>query len=389
MATPRKTVDTTPVYDDQPGEMSLSNLPFAPVEQEPEEIALANVLADLGGVSDAKVNIHRILPGKGQEFVASYSPELFSVENLQAEFGGGEYQIYVRAEGQIRTRRVIRVAEPKKTVTPTVDNSAQFQSLAEMIAESNRRNAELMTQTLQAIAANQPKPKSTLELLQEMKMMRELMGVGAATQADPMDAMLKHFELFKTLAPRDHEPSGMEVMLEGLKSIAPVLAQGAARQNAAPALYPPVPKPGPFSQPVLTNPTEPAPITPEPSQPIQGNEDMNLAQQFIINMLVSNAAADNDPSPYANMLIDTMGAEQARQAAETPDWFEQLCKARPDAAPYKEWFDELRQTIIDLTNPELSGTNDSNNLSDAPAHAIQQSPVEPAPAEPAGPDSQA
>lgn len=94
---------------------------------------------------------------------------------------------------------------------------------------------------------------------------------------------------------------------------------------------------------------------------------MNLARKMYLNMLISNAAADNDPATYATMMLDIVGEVEAAKFANNPEWFRMLCNEEPRAANYEAWFSEMRGFILELTKPEITDINDESEIKpDAP-----------------------
>ena len=79
---------------------------------------------------------------------------------------------------------------------------------------------------------------------------------------------------------------------------------------------------------------------------------MNFARKMFLNMLISNAKADNEPSTYAAMIIDMTGEKKAREFAAAPDWFDQLCKEEPRAVDYRAWFQELKDSVEEMLKPD-------------------------------------
>ena len=85
---------------------------------------------------------------------------------------------------------------------------------------------------------------------------------------------------------------------------------------------------------------------------------MSIARKLYLNLLLSNAANDNDTMTYANLMLDVAGEDAAVEFANKPDWYETLCNEEPRAAQYPEWFGRLRNDVLELTKPE-NETNDT------------------------------
>lgn len=320
--------------------------------EESEDEILANVIADLGGPGvDAKVNVYQLDAQRNKAFVRSYLPAEFSLENIQAEYGPGDYEVHVRRDGRLATRKVIKIATPKvpqQVPVPQSDNR-------EIIAAMNsgfQQMASMFSQSLERLVTAQPKPKTTMETLQELTMMRDIMGGNVAQQA-PAQNPMEIIELAKTLAenitPRTGEPGTGEIILETLKNIGPLLMN--AQRN--------------MPMPVVAHaPQMPAiPQTPALQQnPVPETDEMSIQRKIFLAMLIRNAANNNDPETYANMLLDQASEAEILEFAHREDWFELLCKEAPSAAPYRPWFEEMRLMVLDLTKPESDDTTVVNEL---------------------------
>lgn len=337
------------------GDSDIISAPtFIDEDETPEDIALQNVISEFGADgANGKVNVYRTAPGKPLAFVKSYSPMEFSLETLQAEYGPGDYQVRVYGPGGLKARKNIVIDKPLNSPQfPVAVQAQQNDRLIETMNNGFTRMAEMFAGAMAKFADNQPKPKSTMETLQELQMMRDLMGINnnPAPASDPMQLIETALNLADKINPR---PAGEnDLLLEGLRAFAPLATAALQHREqgfpaavaAQPAL--PAPVPVPASQPVAPTGTESA----LPVNPSTMKEDEML--KYYVWLLVQNAAQDNDPVTYANMFIDTAGTEGAKAFCESPDWFERLCALRPDVAKYREWFEELRADVLELTKPE-------------------------------------
>lgn len=336
--------------------------PEPPAEPDPDDIALQNVLAELGTSStEAKVNIYQLDARQNRAFVGAFLPSEFSLEKVQADFGPGDYEIRVYDAGRLATRKVVKIAAPKNQpalLAPAPVAALETGKILETMQNGFREMGTMFANALSGLAANQPKPKTTMEMLQEMTMMRELLGGNqpAQTGPDPMKLFEMATQIAEKIQPRVGEPGAGEVIMEAIKNFGPALSQAA--QNAAmrapampvlPAHTGPVPQMTPIP-PHTGSAPEAVPLT----QPAPENSQMDFARKMYLNLLISNAAHDNDPSTYAQLMLDVAGETQALEFANAPDWFEKLCAEDARAAQYKPWFEELRGMVIELTKPELT-----------------------------------
>ena len=328
-------------------------------EEDPDDIALANVIADLGGPGiDAKVNVYQLDANRNKSFVRAFMPTEFSLEAVQSEYGPGDYEIHVRKDGKLATRKVIKIAVPKNQPTNNAQQNATLETarIVETMQNGFKEMGTMFATALAGLANNQPKPKSTLEMLQEMQMFKELMGGNqpAAPAADPMQMMEIAMNLAEKIQPRVGEPGTGEVIMEAIKNFAPMLTQAAQRQQSLQIQAPAIP--------IVNNPNAHAPaenytvenappIVPPNSQAAE-SDDMNLARKMYLNLLIANATANNDPATYASLMLDIAGEDDALKFANDPQWFEKLCAEEPRASQFREWFTELKNIVLELTKPE-------------------------------------
>lgn len=340
---------------------SLTNFSVPVLEEKgsPEDEALLNVISELGSSTNTgKVNVYRYTPGKPLAFSKSYLPMEFSLEILKDEFGPGEYEVRVYDQTALKSRRRINIDKPlhPAPVAPVQHND----KLIETMNAGFNRMAEMFAGALNQLAASQPKQKSSSEILEEMRIMSEIIGnnrAPAAPAADPMSLIETAFILADRINPR---PAGEnDLLLEGLKAFAPVLGVAMTQQQhqQAPALA------APQTMPTVQPPVQPVPA----SQPTPTSEQDMM--KYYVWLLVQNAKQDNDPSTYANLFIDQTSVEEARGFVMNPTWFEILCNVNPEVANYRPWFEELRNIVLELTNPE-TGVNNGETISSSNSDAI-------------------
>lgn len=346
-------------------------------QSDPDEIALENVLSELGSSgADAKVNVYQLDDKKNRAFVGSFLPGDFSIEQIQLQYGAGEYAVEVRKDKKWLKKTTVKIAAPRNInamAAPLPVTGIGDTKILETMQAGFKEMSAMFANAIGGLVANQPKPKTAMEMLQELQMMKEIMGVNnqpAAPAADPMQMMEIAMNLAEKIQPRVGEPGTGEVIMEAIKNFGPLLQQGLQRQQTVPVMMPQLPHvqiPAPVAPTLQMPDGTPAPIT--QNQPTQETDDMNLARKMYLNLLVSNAQANNDPSTYANLMLDLAGEQAALEFANDPQWFEKLCAEEPRAANFREWFDELRLMVLELTKPENEGINEGDKANNGPAPA--------------------
>lgn len=353
---------------------------FMNEEPDPDDVALQNVLAELGSSgADAKVHVYQIDDKKNRAFVGSFLPGDFSIETLQAQFGPGDYSVEVRKDKKWLKKSVIKIAAPRIPLgLPVPAAPAESAKLVETMQAGFMEMGKMFSDALGRLAQNQAPQKSNMDMLNEMIAMKNLLGMDRPTPQGP--DMMQVLELASNLAekihPREGEPGTMEVIMEAMKNFGPMFNKIATAQHVqtpVPGLSGPAvpPQVAPMNQSMQSNPQGPqAPQTAPENPPQTQGEDMNvIARKMFLNLLIANANAGNDTEPYANMVLDTVGEADAVAFVNTPDWFERLCAEEPRATNFRPWFEQLRADVLELTKPEDEGINKTDAPIAPPAPA--------------------
>lgn len=339
---------------------------FGTAEDDPDDVALANVVAELGSdAGDAVVNVYQIDEKKNRAFVGSFAPADFSIGLIQSQFGAGEYRVEVRQNKKWLKKSTVRIAAPKNPPisAQAVPAAIETGKIIESMQAGFQQMGQMFAQALGGLAANQPKPKSTMEMLQEMQLMKQIMGGNEpAPGPDPMQLFEMATNIAEKIHPRESEPGTGEIILNAIKEFGPVFAKAA---NSAPTPGTiPVPPTAQMMSPVPVAMPTPAAISGAPETPHPTQEDeMNLAKRFLINMLLGAAKAGADTEHYANLILDQIGDDAALQFVNAPGWWETLVREVPAAADHRAWVEQLRSDILELTRPDEPAMNTGNATS--------------------------
>lgn len=332
--------------------------------EETEDEILANVIADLGGPGiDAKVNVYQLDQNRNKAFVRAYMPSEFSLESLQSEYGPGDYEIHVRKDGRLATRKVVKIATPKNPnpVSLTPHTGVGDTKIIEAMQNGFKEMGAMFANALSGLAANQPKAKSTMEMLQELQLMREIMGANVqAQQVDPLKILDVATNLAEKITPRTGEPGNNEILLEAIKNFGPILVNAAQQKQPLSLQNQPLPQIQQLPQ------TQQITETLSNHSENKGLLQMQMMKKYYLGLLVSQAQNDNDPLTYANMMLDIIGEEKSLELVNADNWFERLCAEEPRASGYKAWFESMRECIIELTKPESNDTTGITANQDEP-----------------------
>lgn len=334
-----------------------------PEEDDAPETALSRLvtsLSDAGPDARADVKIWRVREGGKDIYCGMMTPDEFEqgggLEYIRANWGGGRFRIRVYGPSLTQgsnygkycmlTNSIYEIEQslvPAKggdgvgsnlaPILPVLDRILQRVEAVEQRGGSGNFMEELEKfAKIQALLGGNKKDKSIAEQIADIEALRDLKrGIdedngGGSSEAKTMWGALS----------------------DVARSIAPVLtAQKAAPTATTPAtgIVPPLHIPETFQQPA--------------GLPAEGEQDMNLGQNFMINMMVGvllKAAQNGDDiETHAPGLADKL-PDEVLDLLELPLWFEMLCEALPDRVndlrTHQAWLTKLRDRIIVLTQAD-------------------------------------
>ena len=208
----------------------------------------------------------------------------------------------------------------------------QSQQNMQLIMNQSNQNMQAMTQMIQAIASK-PEPAPQQFGLQEMMALMVSMKELTPKSPDPMDLFLKGAEFGQNSGGGDEN-----ILQTAVKSLAPGLT---AMANMA------APKPQ-TNQPSIQK-QEKSHQNPHQNQ--MSEEDMKIFDQLkemqpAIAMLVGAAVQNADTDVYANFILDQFGLEKTQKFIGNDAMYEKLFIFIPQAAPHRQWFDQVRAGVI-------------------------------------------
>lgn len=329
--------------------------------EEPDVFQKIRAFCETGGASGT-LGLYRAVPNsKKENFIVDIEAIDFSPGFIKDRFGGGDYIIkayddrskirlkqHLSIEGDpiIQSTRstglnVIHASGPQ----PQLDIPA----LMTAMQESNR---QLLQGLMQAMQPQQT--HSRADMLAELAQMREIFGAPQQhNTVDPMTMLIKGIELAGSMAPKaGGETSGMDVLLESIKSFAPaigaVVAQNAAKAPAQNRAH------TPQVQRQIGVSTDTV-----PPQTTQTESENDMLMKMYLAQLVSYAKANKDPSLYADLIADNLSDEQIMSILSRPNVIEYLAGINPEVRDTELWFESLileLKIIMGLTEPVSSHT---------------------------------
>lgn len=380
MGTRTKRTENLPdVSDIEP----IENLPVttrqpAPEDDyEPEDIAIMQMLSELGTDSEATVRVYRQgkMGHRDLTYLFECPPDEFSPTLLQEEpYNGGEFRIHARSKNGIIANRAIKVA-PRPSNKPTQD-----QALQPMQAQISSLTSAVEALLKQATAVPVASVPSRHDLIQELLVMRDIFTPANQVQVpqqDPFIMMRSMLELSKDLglvrggSGEGGEPSTLDVLMKAMDVFGKPLAEGLARVQQQAPQRPAVAVPVTNSVPVARSAPIPLPgAAPGPEQlkylpDTENQEEQNvefLIRRFV-KQLCDQAAIDTDPTPWGMIIVDQLPEEKVRELINDPDWLKKLAAYDARVQQYAGWFEELKQIIPDLLTPDTeSGKSPDNDI---------------------------
>jgi hypothetical protein len=311
-------------------------------EQSAED-RIAAILAEVGqGDAQGLVSIWKLNDQtKKLEFVDRRGTDDFEESGLPylaKAFGAGEYELKIygpdkRLHSRLRVN-IAKVAAAVAANNPVAGNS-DVSALVKVMADGFQQLGQL-------IAQSRPPVETRAQMLQELVQMKQVFG-GESKGADPMAMFTQMLTLAKQLQPRDVS-DGPGLFVDLADRFLPVVMEAVKGHQAAPGAAPPaIAAPNP-------NPQQPQRQQLTPEQ--EGAQKMSFQLRMQLGFLCMQAARDLDPAPYAALIVDQVSPDVLNQLVNDPNWLDALAKFHADVRKHPEWFEELRQLVIEEMRPD-------------------------------------
>lgn len=312
--------------------------------------------AELMARNDAFISVHRIDPNtKERIYCCQYAPAEFTLERLRLDKGGGYYWVKLLAPNPNNRGRpsVFWSAYPKLEGPPRTDNQPSSGAVVTVHPQTTHDNVALLSAikelgTLIGQALHQPQPAAPTrkEMLEEMRLMRDMFQPTQpeTPQAGGIGLLREMLTLARELQPSDPDASPAAILMNAADKLLPMLGTVLAAQ----------------AQPVVTQPAQPAqPVQVHPLiQAAPPESDMNMRLKLGIGYLVSQAINDAPPDTSAYMILDNVPDDDIQSFVSRPDWLEFLASFDPRVTQYAPWFGKLREEIVTI----LAESSDDENL---------------------------
>jgi len=318
----------------------------------PDDVTdITNALAEIGEDDGAFVSVYKYKLDNGRrsrEYIDRFPAFEFSLNSLKDIWGAGSYLISLyEAGGQrlIKRRKISIASSPK--ADQASHRSDPVQDLTPLITAMQ----DGFKAMLGAIAQSQPKQQSRMEMLEEMKLMRDTLAPVATPSAvtpvqQVMDAMKLGMEMAAMNAGGD---SNNQWAMKAMEMFGKPIVDAVLAGNIQP-------QPANGQQPGgLSSPATPAlPGNPQP-QPVEEDSAVNLMLKGYIQLL-SNAAEKNEPvEDYANSILDMVPNSQIGEVEallRSAEWQSKLAAAAPAVNKYPVWFGNLRGLLLEFIDQD-------------------------------------
>lgn len=323
--------------------------------QQPEEMTeseqktqqFADILSEKGEAG--KIVVHREDDGPNSKSVAcgQYRADKYDFfdlqDHIQRTYGGGDYRFRLYEHGRIVASKVVSLAHPINGGTAEQANGFENKML-EMIEGQNRRMEEFMRSS-----QGGGTPKTTMELLQEMQIMREVFDPRQAP-TNPMQEMLTTLTAFKELGFINTDGGGGDTPgFEKLLSMgADLVSKAADKSQQEPARLPnPQPRPR-LRRPAPPTPQQMAALKSEqrrlrnPKISIEEQEKMKMLK-LGLQMLLQYARTNASHDDALDLIWAQVPESQIKDFLCQPDSLQTLASISTEVLEHKQWFEDLAE----------------------------------------------
>lgn len=340
---------------------------------QPDDIAVMDLLAELGGDGGTVIRIYR--QGKGgyrdltlinEVSVADFAPMLLA----HPPYGGGTFRIHARSKGGITMNRELRVEPAPVALQPVQQQSGvTLEQVGQLIAQS----------MASAIAAMRPaEPANPLATLEGIKAIAEIIKppVAAAPSGGGFVEQLQTFKMFSDMV-RGMTPAAVPVDSDGrTDTTGLIISKGidmlATAMQARAGQQQHTTQPAPMVQNVEQLPA-PVAIVPVPTvttaPPVEEENDMVSMMKLQLKIANGMALKGADPAEVADSIYDHIPEDLFNTLTQSPDWFAVIVGMSEACAPYQYWYSQVREAVIAIAKESGDLTPEGKLADNAPESA--------------------
>ncbi len=347
-------------------------------ETTPDDVAVMDLLEELGSDANASVRIYRQGKGGyrdiellGEVSVSEFTPIMLA----HPPYNGGVFRIHAKSKGGFLCNRELKVAGAPQPAQPAAVQAPPAITLEAV--------SQIVAQAIAAAIPKAPPGPTRKEMLEEMSMMAAMFKPATPVAAGGgMMEQLSTFKVFADLVKSMAPPAIPTTGDGGIDTTGLIISKGvdmlasamhARQQQQTPPQFPN------GAQPVATVEQLPAPPAPPqvelpPANPALSPEEQEQADMISmlklqLKMANGMALKDANPAEVADSIYDEIPDDLFESMTQAPDWFSHIVALEPGCATYQSWYGKVRDEVIriaketgDLTpdgkvpdNPHLDG----------------------------------
>lgn len=321
--------------------------------------ALNNLLAELGASSEDSKGFITVFKetitngAKSEKYMGRFDVVDYDsgnlLDHLKNNFGGGRYHIRVYTA----RKKIGGVGMAANKWIDIDGGAAQPSATLQTIHAAPQLDLSPLMQTMQqgfagllaAMQANQPKQTSRMEMLEEMKAIRDITAPAvqpaSAANYDPVSLL----KLGVEMANNNNGGSDNSWVNKMIETFAPAMMTAFKNQQEK-TIQP--------QQPVQSLPAQTA--QPQQAQPQQvEDEPMTMMMKGYLKMLSTAASQNQDVEEYADQIINLVPSTQLPEfetMLRSADWQTQLAKHADVVNLYPVWFTNLRNVTLEFIDAD-------------------------------------
>lgn len=288
------------------------------------------------------------------------------LSKLRDEYKSGFYKIQARNEkGQLKLNKTVAVEAPHiDTDTASGDGGtgAIIEQFSRSLADQNAEMRDFMQGNSQG--SNDP-VDTIIKIAAAVAPILTALGISRPEPAPPprsLTEQLTEYKIVKELFGDNNEGFGGEAnmwtaMAEGLKAFGGPIAAALAKGSET----------GELNDDGVVN--APALAAPEGLKVMSEQEKHDIAMRKNIHILIQNAKTEIPPDAFAAILVNNTPEEKQDELWEfisNEKCVDTIIEIEPAAEPYRDWFDKLREAVIELMsepeNEDLQPGDDDDTL---------------------------
>lgn len=328
--------------------------------QQDEDTELDEVFGDFPQ-NEACLELFRVNAQGGRPlFLEQMSPATFDFAYVAGKFGGGRYVAKGKYRDGSRKKMSFEIEGepfPFKRKTGTLDPMAPVspihQPATERIIEQVGPDPQAAMLSLMRTMIQEMKT-SEMAMLEKMRVYKELFGSGERRET-PIDTAISMLTRGIELGQAGGEGGGIP-WLAVIREVKDPLMKLADSIHAAVTGKRPVPVPQP-------SPVPPGQPFPSPNPEPQTEESPVLSMmKFVMPDLLMSASRGEDVETVGNRLLDQVPQSQypmLKSWLEQPGCLDQLALMEPGIQFQRQWWSQLRATLLDLMVDGLTDADSS------------------------------